>query len=123
MKKPNKLCLSVYGEVKASHALEGFEVPHFHVWKVEATFEGAFPLKNDRLIDLVHLQNVLAEIFAPIEGKHFNTVFPFSPTSENFCSWVWEQLSKKVPDAPLHSVAITLCDLDGRASGTARLLA
>jgi len=121
MKKPSKLCLTVHGEVRASHALEGFEVPHFHIWKVDATFTGAWPLKNDRLIDLVHLQKVLAEMFAPIEGRHFNEVFDFSPTSENFCAWVWEQLSKKVPEAPLHSVAISLCDLDGRASGQARL--
>ena len=123
MKKPSKLNLAVYGEVKASHSLEGFEVPHFHLWKVEASFEAAFPLKTDRLIDLVYLQKILSELFAPIEGRYFNEVFSFSPTSENFCAWIWEELSKKIPDAPLHSVSVTLCDLEGRATGQARLLA
>ena len=121
MSKPSKIVLTVHSELKASHSLTGFETPHFHLWKVEASFESAFPLKSDRLIDLVFLQTTLSEIFSPIEGRFLNDVFSFQPTSENFCAWIWEALTQKLPDAPLCSMNVTLCDLDGRVSGSARL--
>ena len=116
------LSLTVHTEFKASHSLVGFETPHFHLWKIEVGFSSSFPIVNDRLIDLVFLQNELDQIIAPICGKYLNTELAFSPTSENLASWLWDHVQARVTQAPLSSVSVTLCDLEGRASGTAKLL-
>ncbi len=84
-------------------------------------FKTDLPIPGDRLIDLVLLQNMLTSIFQAVEGKYLNTTFSFPPTSENMANWVWDEVVRVLPEAPLAEVSITLCDLDGRASGRARL--
>jgi 6-pyruvoyl-tetrahydropterin synthase len=121
-KSPTQISLKVLGELKASHSLAGFEVPHFHRFKVALEFQASLPLKQDRLIDLVQLQNDLQKILAPLEGRHLNSALPdLSPTSENLAIWIWDQFLRAHPQAPLKAVSITLCDLEGRASGEARV--
>jgi hypothetical protein len=120
-KQPKTLDLSVFGEFKASHSLTGFEVPHFHLWKVTVDFKTDLPIPGDRLIDLVFLQNILTSIFHAVEGKHLNAVLAAPPTSENVASWVWDEVVRTLPEAPLAEVSVTLCDLDGKATGRARL--
>lgn len=125
MSTPSKITLSVNAELRASHSLAGFETPHFHLWKIAVSFGAQFPLKSDRLIDLVFLQSTLNAFLAEAQGNYLNELFGFQPTSENLGAWIWEGLSKELSgalgDASLTGVGITLCDLDGRATGTAKL--
>ena len=113
--------LSVFNEFRASHSLAGFETPHFHLFKVAATFRVPFPLSGDRVLDLVFLQRVLDCSLHPIQNRYLNEALPFSPTSENLCVWLREELVRQLPDAPLHSVSVELADLEGRAMGKAIL--
>lgn len=118
---PNLITLSVLDEFKASHSLTGFETPHFHLWKVTAEFQANVPLAQDRVIDIIFVQELLHKIKAPLQGKFLNDALGFSPTSENISQYFWTKLSELLPDAPLVAVSISLCDLDGRVSGVARL--
>ncbi len=121
--EPRHLELTVFGSFRASHSLAGFEIPHFHLWKVEAVFSAAWPLAGDRLIDLVFWQGTLDRIFLKVEGTDLNRVLPCSPTSENLTEWFWRRLKEELPEAPLTEVAVSLCDLSGKVSGRARLKA
>ncbi len=118
---PRRLELTVFGSFRASHSLTGFETPHFHLWRIEAVFGSNLPLTGDRLIDLVFLQSVLERIFLEVEGKYLNDALRVSPTSENLAGWLWNRIRAELPEAPLQEVSVELCDLDGRASGRARL--
>jgi 6-pyruvoyl-tetrahydropterin synthase len=120
--KPTRIALEVESEFRASHSLAGFEIPHFHLWKVRVEFEAKLPLADDRLIDLVHLQTVMDEILKPLSGTYLNESLGVSPTSENLALWVWEKLMHKLPDAPLSQVQIKLCDLEGVSTGSARVM-
>jgi 6-pyruvoyl-tetrahydropterin synthase len=113
--------LSVFGELRASHSLVGFETPHFHLFRVAVGFRVPFPLQGDRVIDLVLLQQVLDGALAPLQGRHLNDALGFSPTSENLCVWLSSEFDSRLPGAPLDSVSVELCDLDGRAMGKATL--
>ena len=116
-----KMDLEVFGSFKASHSLAGFETPHFHLWKMSVCFTSDFPMKEDRILDLVFLQNTIQEITRPIQGCYLNTTLAFSPTSENMTAWLWDRVTAVLPDAPLKSIQITLCSLDGEAMGSATL--
>ena len=116
-----KFCLTVFNEFRASHSLEGFEIPHFHLFKVSATFEVPYPMMGDRVIDLVFLQKVLDCSLFPLQNQYLNVALQMSPTSENLCVWLWKELLIQLPTAPLTSVSIELCDLEGRAMGKATL--
>ena len=116
-----KFCLTVYNELRASHSLEGFEIPHFHLFKVSASFEVPYPMAGDRVIDLVFLQKTLDCTLFPLQNQYLNTTLNVSPTSENLCVWLWNELKPQLPDAPLCSVSIELCDLEGRPTGKATL--
>jgi 6-pyruvoyl-tetrahydropterin synthase len=116
-----KFCLTVFNDFRAAHSLEGFETPHFHLFKVSAGFEVPYPINGDRVIDLIYLQKILDCSLYPLHNKDLNSILKVSPTSENLCVWLWEELSTQLPDAPLKSVSIELCDLEGRAMGKATL--
>ncbi len=119
--KPAHLSLTVHSELRASHSLQGFETPHFHLWKISVSFQTELPIEQDRLIDLVFLNQTLETILTPYSGKFLNDALAFSPTSENLALWLWSQVTHALPDAPLSGIEITLCDLEGRASGSARI--
>jgi 6-pyruvoyl-tetrahydropterin synthase len=119
--KPASISLEVEHEFRASHTLEGHEVPHFHLWKVAVEFKAALPLPNDRLIDLIFLQTLLEKITSPLKGTYLNQSFAEAPTSENMALWLWEQIVIALPDAPLHQVQVRLCDLEGVSTGSARV--
>ena len=120
-KVPSRIALEVENEFRASHTLEGFEVLHFHLWKISVQFEAKLPLANDRLIDLIFLQTKVDEVLAELRGTHLNDTLTVSPTSENVALWLWDRVGKLLPDAPLHHVQVKLCDLEGRSTGTARV--
>jgi 6-pyruvoyl-tetrahydropterin synthase len=116
-----KIALKVFHSFKASHSLAGFETPHFHLWKIAVKFQAAFPIKGDRLIDMIAVQSELIQITAPLEGTYLNDSLGASPTSENMATFVWKKVAGKFPGQSLHSVSITLCTLDGEATGEAIL--
>lgn len=115
------ISLSVNAELKASHSLAGFETPHYHRFLIEVEFRASHPIPNDRLIDLVFLKSKLDEVLAPFQCTYMNESLPFSPTSENVCIWLWDQLLIKLPATPLYQISVSLTDLQGNVSGTARL--
>ena len=115
------LALTVHASFKGSHTVVGYETPHFHLWEVSVEFQSDFPLQSDRLIDLVFLQNQLDDLLRPVDGKYLNSHFDFSPTSENLAQWLWGELVAKLPNAPLTSVSISICNLEGKSMGVARL--
>ena len=119
--KPKTLTLTVCHEFKASHSLEGFELPHCHLWKLSAEITASHPSQNDKLIDLIELQKALNEISLPLQNQYLNEKFSFAPTSENMAEWFWEAIQKKLPTAPLTAVTVTLCNLEGIATGSAHL--
>ena len=119
---PSRIALEVESEFRASHSLEGFEVPHFHLWHITTKFETALPLAQDRLIDLVFLQTVMNKILYPLQGTYLNESFPHSPTSENVALWIWEKITAHLPDAPLAEVQVKLCNLEGVSTGSARVM-
>lgn len=119
--EPKNIALKVFHQFKASHSLPGFDLPHFHIWKVCVQFKAPLPLKGDRLIDLVLLQAELEKITAPLANTYLNDTLGASPTSENMAAYIWKNVVQKFPNEPLHSVSITLCSLEGEASGEATL--
>lgn len=121
MRKPSTITLTVFSEFRASHSLEGFETPHFHLWKLSLEFRTPMPLQSDRVLDLVHLQEEIAKITSTLEGCYLNTAVSFSPTSENLANYFWDEFLAVHPTAPLTALTLTLCDLAGVASGSARV--
>jgi 6-pyruvoyl-tetrahydropterin synthase len=119
---PRCFRLTAYHQFRAAHSLEGFEVPHFHLWRISVGFEVPFPLSGDRVVDLVFAQQKLEELTKPIQGTLLNESLKASPTSENLCVWLWARWEEDLPEIPLVSVTVTLCDLEGRPSGKAELM-
>jgi len=115
--------LSVLGEFRASHALEGRMIPHVHLSKVSVELRAPFPLSSDRVLDLVLMQVALGGILKPLQNQHLNSnpAFGLSPTSENVCVWLWERWTECLPESALHQVTVSLCDLEGRVMGQASL--
>ncbi len=120
---PTRFNLTAFSEFRASHTLEGFRVPHFHLWKISVSFNVPYPLKGDRVVDLVFAELQLEELIAPLKGSLLEDALKMSPTSENLCIWLWRQWSERVQDWALSAVSVTLCDLEGRPSGKAELRA
>jgi 6-pyruvoyl-tetrahydropterin synthase len=119
---PKQVELTVFSEFKASHSLAGFEVPHLHFWRLELTFRSVLPMKSDRVLDLVALQSQVEHITSTVSGRHLNEVLPqVSPTSEMMAQWIWSEFLKQNPSAPLVSVAVTICNALGVATGAARV--
>ena len=119
--EPKSISLKVHHQFKGSHSLPGFDTPHFHLWKITVEFKTSLPLKGDRLIDLVLLQNAMNEITAPLDNTYLNDTLGASPTSENMAGFIWKKVAEKFPKDPLHSVAVSLCNLHGESSGEATL--
>ena len=118
---PKWFRLTAYHQFRAAHSLERFEVPHFHLWKISVEFEVPYPLSGDRVVDMVFAEQRLDELTKPLHGTLLNDSLQMSPTSENLCIWLWEGWKKSLPENPLSSVGVTLCDLEGRPSGKAEL--
>ncbi len=119
--EPTSIALKVFHQFKASHSLTGFETPHFHLWKITVEFKASLPLKTDRLIDLVLLQEALNQITAPIANTYLNDTLGASPTSENMALFIWKKVMERFPNDPLDLVAVSLCDLHGESMGEATL--
>jgi 6-pyruvoyl-tetrahydropterin synthase len=121
MRKPSAITLTVFSEFRASHSLEGFETPHFHLWKLSLEFRATLPLQSDRVLDLVYLQEQVSKLTSTLDGCYLNTVLGFSPTSENLANFLWDEFLTAHPTTPLCALTITLCDLFGVATGSAKV--
>jgi 6-pyruvoyl-tetrahydropterin synthase len=121
MNQPKKLTLSVFYQFKASHSLSGFETPHFHLWKLAIEFSVDASFEGDRVVDLVYLQQKISEIVTPVDLQFLNQIFDFQPTTENIAQWLWKEVAKAISEAPLTAVTVTICNLEGDATGSARL--
>ncbi len=119
--EPQSISLKVFHQFKGAHSLVGFEQPHFHLWKITVEFKTAFPLKTDRVVDLIYAQTEIEKITAPLAGTYLNESMGVSPTSENMAYYLWTRVKKAFPNDPLHSISISLCNLDGEVTGEATL--
>ncbi len=119
--EPTSISLKVFHQFKASHSLVGFETPHYHLWKITVEFKASLPLKGDRLIDLVLLQEALQKITTPLANTYLNDTLGASPTSENMALYIWKKVNECFPNDPLDLVAVSLCDLQGESMGEATL--
>lgn len=114
--------LEVCSELRASHSLVGNELPHVHIWKISVCFSAPFPLKEDRVLDLVMLQKVLNSILGPYQNTFLNESIKFSPTSENIAAFIYQEMKTKLSATPIKSVQIALCSLNGECTGKAKLI-
>jgi 6-pyruvoyl-tetrahydropterin synthase len=120
-KGPSCFRLNVFHQFTASHSLEGFLAPHYHLWKVSVEFEVPFPLRGDRVVDLVLAEEKLIRATRALEGSHLNETLGVSPTSENLCVWIWSRFEALLPEPEISAVSVTLCDLEGKPTGRAEL--
>lgn len=103
----------VVARFEAAHHLTSYkgspEPVHGHSWRVEAV------LCTDRLdgegmaFDFVEVQTALRELAARFEHRDVNTVPPFdrlSPTTERIAVWFFEELSLRLPTAPLLEITL-----------------
>ena len=105
--------LRVVTRFEAAHHLTSYkgsaEPSHGHSWRAEAV------LVTDRLdeegmaFDFVEIKTALQELAARFDHGDINTVPPFdrvSPTTERVAAWFYEQLSERLPTAPLAEVTV-----------------
>ena len=92
----------------AAHALRGYkgkcEALHGHRFKVVAVVKGNKLDDIGLAYDFTLLKKHLSEILAKYDHTNLNEVPPFNrinPSSENIAAAIYEELQKKLADAPV----------------------
>ena len=105
--------LRVNARFEAAHHLTSYrgapEPVHGHTWRVEAALEAAALDGEGMGFDFVAVKTALAELAARFDHRDVNTVPPFdrlSPTTERLAAWFYEELSRRLPGAPLTAVTV-----------------
>ena len=105
--------LRVRGRFEAAHHLThyrgGVEPSHGHSWRVEVFLETAELDADGLAFDFVEVRAVLQELTARFDHRDLNTIPPFdteSPTTERIARWFFEELTARLPDAPLAEVEV-----------------
>jgi 6-pyruvoyltetrahydropterin/6-carboxytetrahydropterin synthase len=97
----------------AAHHLTSYrgapEAVHGHSWQVEVALGRAALDDEGMAYDFVAVQRALAELVASLDHRDINTVPPFdrlSPTTERLAAWLFGELSRRLPDAPLVELTV-----------------
>jgi 6-pyruvoyltetrahydropterin/6-carboxytetrahydropterin synthase len=105
--------LRVTGRFEAAHHLTSYkgapEPSHGHSWRVEAALEAAELDGEGMAWDFVEVQGALRDLTARLDHRDVNTVPPFdriSPTTERIAAWFFDELSHRLPGAPLVEVTV-----------------
>jgi 6-pyruvoyltetrahydropterin/6-carboxytetrahydropterin synthase len=105
--------LQVNARFEAAHHLTSYrgapEPVHGHSWRVEATLLAEALDGEGMGFDFVAVRAALVELAARFDHRDVNTVPPFdslSPTTERLAAWFHEELSRRLPGAPLTAVTV-----------------
>jgi 6-pyruvoyltetrahydropterin/6-carboxytetrahydropterin synthase len=105
--------LRVVVRFEAAHHLTSYkgspEPVHGHSWKVEAGLETAALGPEGMAYDFVEVQSALRGLAARLDHQDINSVPPFdavSPTTERIAAWFFDELSRRLPGAPLAEVTV-----------------
>lgn len=98
---------------EAAHHLTSYkgaaEPVHGHSWRVEAVLRTGRLDGEGMAFDFVEVQTALRELAARLDHRDVNTVPPFdrlSPTTERIAVWFFEELSARLPAAPLAELTV-----------------
>lgn len=107
--------LMVESSFSSAHQLRGYkgecEKLHGHNWKVQVHVVAEKLNEIDMAIDFHKLEDLVAEVIAPLDHGFLNELFPFTeknPSSENIAKWIFDSLKKKVNDSNLRLSAVTV---------------
>lgn len=105
--------LRVNARFEAAHHLTSYkgapEPAHGHSWRVEAALEAAELGGEGMAWDFVEVQGALRDVAGRLDHRDINTVPPFdrvSPTTERIAAWFFDELSRRLPGAPLVEVTV-----------------
>jgi len=105
--------LRVAARFEAAHHLTSYkgapEPAHGHSWRVEAVLRAGRLDAEGMAFDFVEVQTVLRELAARLDHRDINTVPPFdlqSPTTERIAAWFFEELTRRLPAAPLAELTV-----------------
>ena len=105
--------LRVVVRFEAAHHLTSYkgapEAVHGHSWRVEAGLETGELGPEGMAYDFVEVRAALRDLAARLDHKDINTVPPFdatSPTTERIAAWFFDELSRRLPGAPLAEVTL-----------------
>ncbi|MFL6196928.1 MAG: 6-carboxytetrahydropterin synthase [Thermoanaerobaculia bacterium] len=98
---------------EAAHHLTSYkgspEAVHGHSWRVEAGLETGELGPEGMAYDFVEVRAALRDLAARLDHQDINTVPPFdaaSPTTERIAAWFFDELSRRLPGAPLAEVTV-----------------
>jgi 6-pyruvoyltetrahydropterin/6-carboxytetrahydropterin synthase len=105
--------LEVAGGFEAAHRLHSWrgapETTHGHSWRVLARLESDRLDDEGMAFDFVAVRDALAGITARLDHCDLNSVPPFdseSPTTERIARWLFDELRRALPEAPLAAVTL-----------------
>jgi 6-pyruvoyltetrahydropterin/6-carboxytetrahydropterin synthase len=105
--------LRVRGHFEAAHHLTAYhgapEPSHGHSWQVEAVLEHDELDREGMAYDFVVLKTALDAILEKFHHGDLNTISPFnqqSPTTERVAAWIFRELHRALPDAPLVELTV-----------------
>jgi 6-pyruvoyltetrahydropterin/6-carboxytetrahydropterin synthase len=98
---------------EAAHHLTKYhgepEPSHGHSWRAEAVLETQELDNEGMAFDFVAVQSVVRGLVSRLDHRDINTVPPFdqlSPTTERIAQWLFEEIGRELPSAPLTAVTV-----------------
>lgn len=111
--------LTIETSFASAHQLRGYkgkcENVHGHNWRVQLSVVAAKLNEIDLAIDFHDLKRMANEIVQQLDHKMLNEIFPFTeinPSSENIAKWLFEAMSKKLPDENVRMSSVTVWESD-----------
>ena len=105
--------LEVAGRFEAAHRLYSWrgapELAHGHSWRVVVRLVAPELDTEGMGYDFVAVRDALAAITGRLDHRDLNAVPPFdreSPTTERLARWLFDELSRALPGAPLAAVTL-----------------
>ena len=118
--KVNKLRITKEFGFSAGHYLRGHNhcgKLHGHNYKLFVTIEGEIN-SSGFLIDFYELKQIVKgkiidKLDHPQEGMGLlNDIFPFDPTCENMCIWIFDELAKVIDNNRIQLIGVRLYETD-----------
>jgi 6-pyruvoyl-tetrahydropterin synthase len=120
-------------EFEASHSLENYEEPHFHLWKLEIAVGGQ--VVSGKIVDMMEVRNQVERIIDELKATYLNEnpsvgdAVRKAPTCETLGQFFSVRLrdvldnefSEENPSIHLISVMVTICTMDATEIGGVRL--
>lgn len=99
--KSRKVSITKVFTFDSAHHLNNYEGKckniHGHTYKLEVTVKG-FTDPNGLVMDFHDLNDIVEDqVLVQIDHLYLNEVLDFNPTCENIGIWIWEQITKRLP--------------------------